>query len=45
MLGDLVNHSSTSMKELFKMTFIAILKEQEAHFQNSSVSSLGTEQA
>lgn len=34
MLGDLVNHSSTLMKQLFKMTFIAILKEQEVHFQS-----------
>ena len=34
MLGDLVNHSSTPMKESFKMTFIAILKEQEVNFQS-----------
>ena len=34
MLEDLVNHSSTPMKQLFKMTFIAILKEQEVHFQS-----------
>lgn len=33
MLGGLINHSLIPRKCLFKMPFIAILKEQDVHFQ------------